>query len=138
MVSSGTDASSAMMENDGTFHPERRRKQDVKIPKKLLARVAGPLVAGAALSCTSAPATDTAPITPIDPATEAPHAEAPDPVPYDATAEADRIARTEALLASRDVAREARIDAQEEAQHRRQAAQIRITHRFIGIGCGRG
>jgi hypothetical protein len=112
----------------------------MKLPAKLLKQVAGPLLASTALSCASPADQPIEPILPIAAADDAPRAEAPDPVSYDPDAEADRIARTEALVASRDVVRDARIDAKEEAdeaRRRRARAQVQL-RRHVYIACGRG
>jgi hypothetical protein len=116
----------------------------MKIPPRILSCVAGPLLASAALSCSSPPPVHR--ISPIAPVqhTQLSSLEDPDrvPVPYDMHAEAERTARADTLIASNQLTREARIDTQDAAARRRAAASQEIFtfggSSFTIIGCGRG
>ncbi len=105
-------------------------------------KVAGPLLASAALSCSSPPAEPIAPILAVEGPDRAPGTATVDPVDYDPAAETDRLARTEALLAARDDARDERVEAHEDTLQRRADARARARalaiRRHTYIACGRG
>jgi hypothetical protein len=109
----------------------------MQIPRRVLEVVAGPLIATAAMSCASPEAVITPEPMALTPVTVA---EMPvDPVLYDATREADRLARTDARDASVVVERKARIDDEErEALGRSLFGSIGPMPDYIMAGCGRG
>jgi len=113
----------------------------VKIPPRVLKCLAGPFLASAALACSSPP--PYGPITPIAPVTPtvvATQAEALDPVSYDASAEAERHARMDVVVASSELAQQERIEAKEASERRRARAERSAAVRFdhVRAACGRG
>ncbi len=108
----------------------------MKIPTRILGLARGPVLATAALACSSSassgPTADPVP----PPVPEVAEAERPEPVDYDAAREADRLSRTDALFAAREERRSRRIADEDEARHRRAvlaARELRHMRR-----CGRG
>jgi len=111
----------------------------MKIPARILELAAAPILAAAAIGCSNA-----APAAPAvgSPTPEPTQVEAPpDPVAYDAVAESERLARTDAVLAASERHRGARIADEEEAERRRATATlsaIRFDHHHFLARCGRG
>jgi len=108
----------------------------MKIPKRILERVAAPIIASAALACSTS-----SPTPPPEPAPIAPTVvveAAPEPVAYDAVAEAERLTRTDEVLASAETERDARIEDEEAAEARRQRRGTLgiLTGGTVGIGVG--
>jgi hypothetical protein len=108
----------------------------MKIPSRILDLARGPLLATAALACSSSgPAPDPAPMQAQRIVPEPPD----DLVSYDAAGEAERLARTDTLLADDEARRSQRISDEEEARRERlmrEMLQARRDH--LMRRCGRG
>jgi hypothetical protein len=113
----------------------------MRVPRRVLDRVRGPVLAAAVIGCSSSSPTTEAPVTrPVQPTEPVSTAHA-DPVSYDATAEAERLARTDALLAANETRRDERIAGEDAARRRRRSeARRRRPPRIIDLQplCGRG
>ena len=116
----------------------------MRLPISMLERVRGTLVAVAMAGCAS-PASVIAP----EPVSEVPErseiaaaAGAPDPVVYDGSAEAVRLARLEETLAVRAARRDRRIEAVRLAElgdgPGLGSIGVASGRRWSGVGCGRG
>jgi hypothetical protein len=115
-------------------------RHDMLIPARILEVVGGPLLAVAALGCSTSPGlpeqgpgTGAEIVSVVDEGST-------DPVSYDATAETERLNRTFGVLANADVNREERIDDEAAAQRRRRARGTREMppDQMLIAPCGRG
>jgi hypothetical protein len=107
----------------------------MKIPTRILDLARGPLLAAAALSCSTSP---TPPPIALSAERIVPES-VPDPVAYDAMEEAERYARTDLLHDADEASRGSRI-ADEESRRRQQqrAASVHRRPERWMIRCGRG
>jgi hypothetical protein len=105
----------------------------MKIPRRILERVRGPLLAAAVAGCSSGPTAG--PLASNGPSPNAPPPDGPvalepaDPVDYDAIREAERLERTDRALAATETRRTDRIEA---AEAERQTGELQRV--LSGVG----
>lgn len=107
----------------------------MKLPEAVLARVRGPLIAAALAGCSAPSGPEVVPEpAPLEPAPVV--VEAPDPVPYDGQAEAERLARVDREDASDGTRRDERVRDEENGR----VGLLGTIGRFRPVhpACGRG